>query len=642
MAFEEHCAANTIFIKEDELVDAVYLIANGSFEVAKTTSHANQKISVPVATLEKYDAIGLSQTGFYAHRGLRTATLTSITDAQLIGWKLSEFYQFIKKHTILSACMKETAENMLRMQFIKEITPFAHLPAPFLYELSKEIDQLFFEKDTIIFHEGDSGDTCYLIYSGDVEISIKNEDGSRHTLSILEPWMLFGEMSLISNLPRNATAKMVKPGILLVIKKDQLQQLMKQSQNTADAIIIMAAERSRPMQDTNISIYSRPTDDGQIMYVLKHDKEKTYFQLSPVGLFIWNLLDGKHTIEDITLAVFYEYHAFIPDAITDIIVNLSSAGLIKANSILFNTTSKNQKTTKEKIICYAYRYLFIKASFNKIDEMITKTYHHFFYLFYTPFAKIVFPILTITGFIVFLYCLPTIIAIMSALTLKSSLLLLLSLYLSNLICTTLHELAHAYTTKMYGHEVHRIGFIFYWIGMLAFTDTSDMWLSTREKRSIVSAAGPYIDVILAGMAGIIAYVSSAPILVLYWWFLAFLLYMSAFKNLNHIREGDGYSILIDISNNSNLRYDASTWLSQQLSRGNYLYEIRQADRYILLYWAASILFLMIALIIAMIIQHYFRLVLPDHLLGINTIHLAWILPLYVILVFYFIIKNYNR
>lgn len=643
LSFEEFCAENTIFLKEDEIVDAIYLIAKGTIEVAKTTNDSPDKTPIPVAVLEKYDAIGLTKTGFYADAGLRTATLTSITDVVLLGWKLSDFYQFIKRHAILSECMQETAETILRMQFIKETVPFVHLPKNSLYELSKNISEIKMKKNSVIFSEGEQGDTCYLIYSGEVEISIKNEDGSKHILRILEPGALFGEMAIISELPRNATATMKQSGVLLAIKKNQLKQIMEQSQNAADSIIIMAAERARPIRCNNTSMYQRKTDDGQIIYILKHNEEKTYFQLSCVGFLIWNLLDGKHTIEDITIKALQEYHVFIPNTIADVIVNLSNAGFIKTSSTFLQPTNKiSTKTTKEKIISYLYQNFFIKMTFKDIDQFIEKTYNNFFFLFYTKIAKTIFPIISLIGFAVFLCLFPLIVSIIPTISYPDGLLLALFLYLSNLICAVLHELGHAYTTKMYGHEVHRAGFIFYWIGMLSFMDTSDMWLSSKQKRSVVSAAGPYLDVILAGIASITAYMSIHAALILYLWFLALLLYISAFKNLNPIRDGDGYSILVDLCNHSTLRDDAHKWITHPVFSGNYLRQIHQTDRDILLYWAVSILFLMIALIIAVITQHYLRLLLPPQLLGVSTTHLLWILPVYVILAFYFTIKNHNK
>ena len=56
-----------------------------------------------------------------------------------------------------------------------------------------------------IFREGDIGDIAYLVASGTVEIS-RHEDGKRVVLGEIKSGILFGEMALISDLPRSADA----------------------------------------------------------------------------------------------------------------------------------------------------------------------------------------------------------------------------------------------------------------------------------------------------------------------------------------------------------------------------------------------------------------------------------------------------
>lgn len=57
-----------------------------------------------------------------------------------------------------------------------------------------------------IFTEGESGDLAYLIATGTVGI-FRTVDGEESLLGELEAGQLFGEMALISDKPRTATAK---------------------------------------------------------------------------------------------------------------------------------------------------------------------------------------------------------------------------------------------------------------------------------------------------------------------------------------------------------------------------------------------------------------------------------------------------
>jgi len=62
-----------------------------------------------------------------------------------------------------------------------------------------------FKPGEIIFSEHEPGDTFYLINSGRVKL-IKNIGEFERTLDILQPTEMFGEMAILENAPRSATA----------------------------------------------------------------------------------------------------------------------------------------------------------------------------------------------------------------------------------------------------------------------------------------------------------------------------------------------------------------------------------------------------------------------------------------------------
>ena len=62
-----------------------------------------------------------------------------------------------------------------------------------------------FHRDEIIFSEFEPGDTFYLIQSGRVKL-IKNTGDFERTIDILHPSDMFGEMAILENSPRSASA----------------------------------------------------------------------------------------------------------------------------------------------------------------------------------------------------------------------------------------------------------------------------------------------------------------------------------------------------------------------------------------------------------------------------------------------------
>lgn len=61
-----------------------------------------------------------------------------------------------------------------------------------------------YQKDEVVFREGDSGSQMYVIWSGQVDIT-KSVNGEEQFLKSLGKGEIFGEMALVDNLPRSAS-----------------------------------------------------------------------------------------------------------------------------------------------------------------------------------------------------------------------------------------------------------------------------------------------------------------------------------------------------------------------------------------------------------------------------------------------------
>ena len=73
-----------------------------------------------------------------------------------------------------------------------------------------------------ILQKGDVGDHLYIILSGRVEVM--DEDGV--TLAEMGKGAVFGEMSLLLNAPRSATATAVEETTLIVLSRDDFKQML--------------------------------------------------------------------------------------------------------------------------------------------------------------------------------------------------------------------------------------------------------------------------------------------------------------------------------------------------------------------------------------------------------------------------------
>lgn len=77
-----------------------------------------------------------------------------------------------------------------------------------------------------IFREGDPGNEMYIVQNGEVEI-VALSHGEAHRLAILEEGDFFGEMAILEDLPRTASARAHTPCSLLEIDEGTFNQLIR-------------------------------------------------------------------------------------------------------------------------------------------------------------------------------------------------------------------------------------------------------------------------------------------------------------------------------------------------------------------------------------------------------------------------------
>ena len=73
-----------------------------------------------------------------------------------------------------------------------------------------------YQKAEPIFEEGSTGSEMYLIYSGKVLLSVRGEN-QQIPLAELNPGDFFGEMALVDDSPRSATAAAVEDNTELIV-----------------------------------------------------------------------------------------------------------------------------------------------------------------------------------------------------------------------------------------------------------------------------------------------------------------------------------------------------------------------------------------------------------------------------------------
>ena len=109
-----------------------------------------------------------------------------------------------------------------KLQFLQKTELFAELPEAVLKAISQIANEVAYPAGSILFEEGDEGDSLYLIVNGKVSI-IK---AGTEVLFFDEKGYCLGEIALIDQKPRSATVKTVKPTRFLRITRNDFYNAM--------------------------------------------------------------------------------------------------------------------------------------------------------------------------------------------------------------------------------------------------------------------------------------------------------------------------------------------------------------------------------------------------------------------------------
>ncbi len=100
---------------------------------------------------------------------------------------------------------KKKREDDIRT-ILKQVPIFAHLKSRELAEVEKIVHRRKYKKGEPVIHRGDPGLGMYIIVKGSVEIVDEEKKGSHRALAALSEGSFFGDLALLDEAPRSASA----------------------------------------------------------------------------------------------------------------------------------------------------------------------------------------------------------------------------------------------------------------------------------------------------------------------------------------------------------------------------------------------------------------------------------------------------
>jgi len=99
------------------------------------------------------------------------------------------------------------------------------------------------ERGEVIFREGDTGDTCYLVRTGAVMLTREHQDGRTVALAELRTGGMFGELALFRGETRSATAEAIEDTEAVALLAPDMQRLIRGNPDIAGKLLAALAER---------------------------------------------------------------------------------------------------------------------------------------------------------------------------------------------------------------------------------------------------------------------------------------------------------------------------------------------------------------------------------------------------------------
>lgn len=124
----------------------------------------------------------------------------------------------------------------LAIAALRQCALFEPVADPELERVAGSLRRRSFRRGEVIFHAGDPGDSLHVIATGSVKIALESPDGDEAILVTLGPGAFFGELAVVDEAPRSATATAVEPSQTLTLSRVALRRLMDEDPRLRDAL----------------------------------------------------------------------------------------------------------------------------------------------------------------------------------------------------------------------------------------------------------------------------------------------------------------------------------------------------------------------------------------------------------------------
>ncbi len=229
--------ANEFLFQQGESTTALYLVMNGHLTVY---THGADNEAITLAEVTPGQCIG-EMAMFFS--GKRSASIRADTPAMLLKLEKPDFEQLINTHISLRRLLGKLIEERLPTLRIATADLFGSIDDELLLEFQSLFTWHTLKRGEILFRQGETGDTIYLIVNGRLELTVNKANGNREVVADLGRGEWVGEMAILLNETRTVTVTATRDCGLVSINRDGLNNIFKRHPNALMSVVETLSKR---------------------------------------------------------------------------------------------------------------------------------------------------------------------------------------------------------------------------------------------------------------------------------------------------------------------------------------------------------------------------------------------------------------
>lgn len=320
-------------------------------------------------------------------------------------------------------------------------------------------------------------------------------------------------------------------------------------------------------------IISRQMFEGRTFFVVKDPISLQYFRMSAEDYFLATLFDGRRNFGQIREIYLAQYRhvalELTPEEVNERILRFANdLALMQMLSVQGQRlkaryeAKKKQKAGKGWFYNLVNQVFFLRYSLFDPDRLFARMAKPIAWVWTSTFQWISVGII-LAGVATYLLNQGRIHPTMSNFFSFHNLTLV---WITTILIKSVHELGHGLTCKHFGGEVHEVGIMMLVFTPYFFVNISDSWtMPNRRHRMLISAAGIYIELVIAALATFLwAVVQPGAFQDFLFNVMVIASFSTIVFNANPLMRFDGYYITTDLIEVPNLQAKSRALVTHQM------------------------------------------------------------------------------